>query len=56
MAHTGLGADVLKRFVESIPEAVIEAEPKMMGRGMTMVVSKSKSTQTPKEKIKDIKE
>jgi translation initiation factor IF-3 len=52
MAHTGLGADVLKRFVESIPGAVIEQEPKMMGRGMTMVVAKGKAV--AKEEIKGI--
>jgi translation initiation factor IF-3 len=42
MAHTELGKDVLKRFVESIPGAVIESDPKMMGRGMTMIVGKGK--------------
>jgi translation initiation factor IF-3 len=56
MAHTGLGADVLKRFVESIPGAVIEQEPKMMGRGMTMVVARGKVAPKEKQEIKENKE
>lgn len=44
MAHTELGAEVLKKFVAALGEVTVEQEPKMMGRGMTMVVAGSKKT------------
>lgn len=49
MAHTELGAEVLKRFVAELGDIKIEQEPKMMGRGMTMVIAPVKGN-TGKEK------
>lgn len=57
MAHTGLGADVLKRFVEGLGEVKVEQEPKMMGRGMNMTIAPVKVNKVVnrKESIKDEK-
>ena len=43
MAHTELGKDVLMRFAEELSEiADIEAEPKLDGRTMTMILTPKK--------------
>lgn len=47
MAHTALGIDVLKRFAEALPEAVVEKAPKLEGRSMSMFM-----TPPQKDKIK----
>lgn len=39
MAHRELGEKVLRNFVEAMGEVVVEQEPKMLGRGMNMVVA-----------------
>jgi translation initiation factor IF-3 len=39
MAHTELGAGVLRRFVEALGEVKVEQEPKMLGRGMNMTIA-----------------
>lgn len=36
MAHTSLGQDVLKRFSDALPDAVVDKAPKMEGRSMAM--------------------
>lgn len=43
MAHKELGEKVLRRFVEAMGEIVIEQEPKMLGRGMNMVIAPKKN-------------
>lgn len=42
MAHKELGEKVLRSFVEGIGEVTVEQEPKMLGRGMNMVVAPKK--------------
>jgi translation initiation factor IF-3 len=43
MAHTELGKDVLDRFAEALEEvSVIETEPKLDGRTMTMILAPKK--------------
>lgn len=42
MAHKDLGEKVLRSFVEGIGEVTVEQEPKMLGRGMNMVVAPKK--------------
>lgn len=45
MAHSHLGEDLLKRFKEAIGEyGVVDKQPKLEGRSMTMIVSSNKST------------
>ena len=39
MAHTDLGEKVLRDFAAELPGVKVEQEPKMLGRGMTMVVA-----------------
>ncbi|MDD3428929.1 MAG: translation initiation factor IF-3 [Oscillospiraceae bacterium] len=39
MAHTELGLDVLKRFAEAMPDAVVEKQPKLEGRSMMMFLA-----------------
>ena len=43
MAHTDLGKDVLLRFAETLEEhAIIEKDPKLDGRTMTMILAPKK--------------
>ncbi|MBW6432009.1 translation initiation factor IF-3 [Patescibacteria group bacterium] len=42
MAHRDLGEKVLKDFVAELGEVNVDQEPKLLGRGMTMVVSPGK--------------
>ena len=42
MAHRELGEKVLRDFVEKLEEVTVEQEPKMLGRGMNMVVAPKK--------------
>jgi translation initiation factor IF-3 len=42
MAHRELGEKVLRSFVEALGEVTVEQEPKMLGRGMNMVVAPRK--------------
>lgn len=42
MVHKDLGEKVLRNFVAELGDVVIDQEPKMLGRGMTMVVSPGK--------------
>jgi len=39
MAHKDLGEKVLREFIAGLEEVKIEQEPKMLGRGMTMVIA-----------------
>ena len=41
MAHTNLGADVMRRFAEALQNGTVEKEPKMEGRSMSMFVTPS---------------
>ena len=43
MAHTELGEKVLREFATQIPNTKVEQEPKMLGRGMTMVIVPEKN-------------
>jgi len=42
MAHIELGEKVLRDFSAELGEVTIEQEPKMLGRGMTMVIAPAK--------------
>lgn len=42
MAHRDLGEKVLRDFADEMGEIIIDQEPKMLGRGMTMVISPAK--------------
>lgn len=42
MAHRELGEKVLRSFVERLEDVTVEQEPKMLGRGMNMVVAPKK--------------
>lgn len=45
MAHSHLGGDLLNRFKDAIGEyGVVDKQPKLEGRSMTMIVSPNKST------------
>lgn len=46
MAHTALGIDVLKRFAEALPEAVVEKAPKLEGRSMSMFMAPPQKDKT----------
>lgn len=37
MAHTSLGADVMRKFAEALPEATADKAPALEGRTMTML-------------------
>lgn len=39
MAHTELGEKVLRDFAAEVPGTIIEQEPKLQGRGMSMVIA-----------------
>lgn len=39
MAHTELGEKVLREFASEITGTIVEQEPKLLGRGMTMVIA-----------------
>jgi translation initiation factor IF-3 len=39
MAHMELGEKVLRNFAAEIPNTIIEQEPKMLGRGMSMTIA-----------------
>lgn len=39
MAHTDLGEKVLREFSSQLKNTKVEQEPKLLGRGMTMVVA-----------------
>lgn len=43
MAHPELGEKVLRDFVEALGEVVVDQEPKLQGRGMTMSISPKKA-------------
>lgn len=43
MAHTALGADVMKRFVEALPMANADKPPMMEGRTMSVLLSPSQN-------------
>lgn len=51
MAHKELGEKVLRNFVEAMGEVVVEQEPKMLGRGMNMVVAPKKQIQEKKQEV-----
>ncbi|MDD3678646.1 MAG: translation initiation factor IF-3 [Patescibacteria group bacterium] len=42
MIHRDLGEKVLRDFADSLGETITEQEPKMLGRGMTMVLGPGK--------------
>lgn len=42
MAHRELGEKVLRRFAEALEDVTVEQEPKMLGRGMNMVIASKK--------------
>lgn len=44
MAHTSLGLDVLKRFAEAVEGAVVEKQPKLEGRSMSMFMAPQQKT------------
>lgn len=39
MAHTDLGEKVLREFASQVTKVNVEQEPKLLGRGMTMIVA-----------------
>lgn len=43
MAHPELGQKVLRDFVAELDEVVVEQEPKLQGRGMTMTIAPKKN-------------
>lgn len=43
MAHTELGEKVLRDFAAEIPDTIIEQEPKMLGRAVSMVIAPGKN-------------
>lgn len=56
MAHTEIGADLLKRFAEGCAEAsVVDKKPKLDGRHMIMFLSPKSSKDSKKDNKKDSK-
>ncbi len=45
MAHTNLGLEVQQRFAASLPEAVVEKQPKLEGRSMQMFLAPAPAKQ-----------
>ena len=43
MAHTNLGYEVMKRFAQALPDAVVEKQPKLEGRSMQMFLAPAKA-------------
>ena len=43
MAHTNLGLEVHKRLAQSLPDAMVEKQPKLEGRSMQMFLAPAKA-------------
>lgn len=56
MAHTELGKEVLMRFIEALGDVNIEQEAKLMGRGMTVVISPTNKQKKEAKEEKGVKE